>query len=722
VVLGAAGHPGAQEPQEEEIVQLELLEKIADENLAEAFLARLSVDGEVRLVTARRLQKQVTDVPGVLDALGDVSAAMRHIEHAGILRHVGFGEAGGSHYWVTERTDGFDLATAINRLSSREVHISPVRSLQIGLDFLQGLQALHQKELLHGGLSPGYVLVGYDGVARLDGIGLESTLLQIKDLKQKSRRQRSTYLSPEVTQGRNPVPQSDVFSAAAILYTLLTGAPPMEKEGSGAGMSVRHSTIELPSKLDRNLPFSCDAIFLKALSVAPRQRHESIDSFTAAIKRLRAAMLKGPDEERAGVKDFVEDLFPNEAIVPGKPGSIDKPAMGEGLRLTMLLGDPGQTPSPAPPEPTPAIPEPQVAAPPPADEKVDEEALARVAAWEAAFGKDNKAEEKKPASPGPPPLKGRSMPSRPPPFPEEKKKTPVATSVVVDWMELGEEKESEDTEEVRPGKHLEPETPPEPEPPPEPPVSEPEPQTAEESELEREPEPVPEPDDEVEHEEPTPIRTEKIPTLVVEKDEDEQTEPEKAAEEVLGEPGTLPEEKIPEEISGQHDTIQMPPVIDPGPPDDEMPVVRKKSPWKAVAIVVVIVVAAVLTLVFWPSGDGESKEDPAGASSIAFLSVHTTSPAKVTLDGELIEGTTPVKDKVLRAGKHRVMVDALDGTRLMDEVIMLQAGEHKEIRVVIAAAPAKVKPPPEEVKPVKPTKKKKRRKKRVRRKRRRTRR
>jgi serine/threonine protein kinase len=707
VVLGAADHPGAQEPQEEEIVQLELLEKVADENLAEAFLARLSVDGEVRLVTARRLLKQVADVPGVLDALGGVSAAMKRIEHAGILRHIGFGEAGDSHYWVTERTDGFDLAMAINRLSSREVHINPVRSLQIGLDFLQGLQILHQQGLLHGGLSPGYVLVGYDGVARLDGIGLESTLLQIKDLKQKSRRQRSAYLSPEVAQGRSPVPQSDVFSAAAILYTLLTGAPPMEKEGTGAGMSIRHSTIELPSKLDRNLPFSCDAIFLKALSVAPRQRHESIESFTAAIKRLRAAMLKGPDDERAGVKDFVENLFPNEAIVPGKPGSIDKPATGEGLRLIMLPGEPK-------PAPAPEIPEPEATETVPAEEKVDEEALARVAAWEAAFGKAGKPEEKKPATPGPPPLKGRSMPARPPPFPGEKKKEDegsAASSVVVDWMELGEEKESEDTEEVRPGQVSELERPLEPEPPPEPPVAE----------------PAPEPEaqePEVEQEEPTPIRTEKIPTLVVEKDEEEQTEPEKSAEEVLSETDTSPEDKIPDEISKQHDTIQMPPVVDPGPPDDQAPVFKKKVPWKAVAILAAIVVAVVLALVFWPKGEDEAPGDTAGASSIAFLSVHTTSPAKVTLDGELIEGTTPLKDKVMRAGKHRVMVDSLDGTRLMDEVVVLQAGEHKDIRVVIAAAPAKVEPSGEEVKPVKPAvkKKKKRRKKRVRRKRRRTRR
>lgn len=679
-------------------MQLELLDKLAEENLAEVFLARLVIDGEGRLVTARRLQKQVTDVPGVVDALSGASAAMKSVEHDNILHHLGFGEADGSYFWITERTDGFDLAMAINRLNSREVHINPVRSLQIGLDFLQGLQALHQQELLHGGLGPGYVLLGYDGVVRLDGIGFESTLLGIKDLKKKSRRLRSDYLAPEVVQGRNPVPQSDVFSAAAILYTLLTGSPPMEKEGSGASMSVRHSTIELPSKRDRTLPFSCDAIFIKALSTTPRQRHESVDSFTAAIKRLRAAMLKGPDEERAGVRDFVENLFPNEAIVPGKPGSIDKPTMGEDIRLTMLLEEsPGATPSAAPPAqvvPEPPVPEPAT------QEKADEEALARVVAWEAAFGTKDKQKEKKQQ---PPPLKGRTAPAaQPPPVPAEKQETPGPTSVVVDWMGLGEEKESEDTEEIRSGKEPVLEEPVDPEPPPASPVS---------TQFEGEPEPEPEP----EEEEPTPVRTDKIPTLVVEKEEEEQTEPEKPTGEVLTGEASVEDEEVEEEeektakeIAIPPDTIQMPQAAVP----------REKFPWKIVAILAAVVAVAVLAVAFWPKDDSQTRDDGAGASSVAFLSVHTNKPAKVTLDGELLVGGTPVKDKVLRAGKHRVMVDSLDGTRLMDEVILLVAGEHKDIRVVIATAPE----PPAEVKPEKPAGKKvRKKKKRVRRKRRRTR-
>ena len=205
---------------------------------------------------------------------------------------------------------------------------------------------------------------------------------------------------------------------------------------------------------------------------------------------------------------------------------------------------------------------------------------------------------------------------------------------------------------------------------------------------------------------------------MVDKEEEEQTEPEKPAEEVLTGEAAVEEEEIEEEeeeektakeIAIPPDTIQMPQAAVPG----------KKFPWKIVLILAVVVVGVVLVVGFWPKDDGQARDDGAGATAVAFLSVHTNKPAKVTLDGELLTGGTPVKDKVLRAGTHRVRVDSLDGTRLMDEVIVLVAGEHKDIRVVIAAAPHPAEPPAD----VKPTGKKirKKKKKRVRRKRRRTR-
>lgn len=343
-------------------MQLELLEKLGDENLAELWVGRLTHAGGQHLVTARRLLRLVAATPGVLEALTRASAVVGGLSHPHLLPHVGFAEAAGEHYWLSLRLEGFDLAMAFNRLASREVHIAPPRALKIAEDLAAGLGALHEAGLVHGGLDPRHVLVGLDGLSRLDGAGYEQALMEIKELKQKARRGRRDSLPPEVLQGRGGSAASDVYSAAAIAYRLLTGQPPLGGEDGGS-VSTRHQAIPPPSKLDRSLPFSCDAVFIKALSTAPRSRHESGGALQRALSQLRRAMIEGPDEGAAGVRDFVAGLFPNEAVVPGAPGTLERPARGAPIELAPAAGgDPGLL-SPGPGGTPPGRLAPDVAAP-----------------------------------------------------------------------------------------------------------------------------------------------------------------------------------------------------------------------------------------------------------------------------------------------------------------------------------------------------------------------
>jgi hypothetical protein len=83
------------------------------------------------------------------------------------------------------------------------------------------------------------------------------------------------------------------------------------------------------------------------------------------------------------------------------------------------------------------------------------------------------------------------------------------------------------------------------------------------------------------------------------------------------------------------------------------------------------------------AGQGDESVTPLG-----FLSITTDIPAKVTLDGELLPGTTPVSNKLLRAGKHRLMLDSLEGERLLDETITIEAGKHENFRVRLLPAKA----------------------------------
>jgi len=584
-------------------VQLELIEKLADENLAELWVGRLLDDSGRSLVTVRRLLRAVASAPGVLEGLRAASAAVSGLAHPCILPHVAFVEAGGDHYWISQRVEGFDLATALNRLSSREVHISPLRTLKIGEDFLAGLAALHEAGQVHGGLDPRHVLVGADGLSRLDGVGYESVLMGIKELKQKARRGRRETLPPEVINGRGGSTQADVFSAAAILYRLLTGQPPLGA-GDGGSVSTRHQAIQPPSKLDRSLPFSCDAVFVKALGTAPHSRHENGAALQRAVAQLRRAMSEGPDEGQAGVIEFVRSLFPNEAVVAGMPGTLERPAKGEpiplagpavGARLPSLASLPEEPTQPASPA-QPAAPPP---APPPLPSRATQAAPAR--AWSAEF--------EAPPVPLAQPAAGSPAP-------------PATSTQPLDrGFAQGEGTDEEDA----------------------------------------------------------PVRDTQVMPVV-----------------------SVDEPAPPAEVTPpKHDTR-------------ELKAAGARPAWSKPTVLLAggllaLVVALVLYFGFGSVPEEPALGPPSGPSSpIGFLSIDSDVPAQITLDGELLPGTTPLVKKLLRAGMHRVVLTLPNGQKLFDEQVEVTIGGTRELHAGAPAADAgllEARPAPPAPKPPPPKKK-----------------
>ncbi len=609
-------------------MHIELLQKIGDGQVAEIHLGRVQTDAGPSLVTVYRLLRQITETDGLIARLEQASADMASIEHENLLRHLCFGEYQGDYFWVDERGEGFDLAAVLNRLSSREVHINPLRSLQIGMDFTRGLGALHEHEIAFGGVSPEYVITGYDGISRLGGAGLESTLFSTKELKQRTRRGRSGLLAPEVMQGRDATPVSDVFAAAAIVYTLLTGQEPLGKEErSGVGVSVRHAGVQPPSKLDRTLPFSCDAVFVKALNTSSKGRHDSGTSLANALKRLRAAMLKGPDRGHQEVSQFIETLFPNEAVIAGMRGTTESSSVAGEIEIGSRGAIKPSLHTAPPSEPAPvAAPEPAEVQQPEADSgPVDLDAAARVAAWEAAMGGSPSPEtsaDNAPSAPGPPPLPGQ-VKSGPSPL------------VEVNWDGL-EEEPTED----RPAPDL---------------VFEDSEQTPS---LDGQP-------DQARHD------TDQMPMV----DADQ-----------LAERDLQPELRRPsdDEIRQESDTLvtAVPPV---GKAIQKEPAKRRSRLIWIVSGIVLAAIAVILAISLF-SGHEKELQKPATVTTLGFLSVVTPQPASIILDGELLPQKTPLADRVVRAGEHRLLLQTPEGKTITDEIFSIEPGERKSIRLIDSAA------------------------------------
>jgi serine/threonine protein kinase len=93
---------------------------------------------------------------------------------------------------------------------------SAQQAVKIATGVLRGLAVAHELGIVHGDVSPATILLTTGGVPRLIDFGLSGPT-GLTGLPAAAR-----FTSPESVQGRVLTPASDVFSAAAVLATLLT--------------------------------------------------------------------------------------------------------------------------------------------------------------------------------------------------------------------------------------------------------------------------------------------------------------------------------------------------------------------------------------------------------------------------------------------------------------------------------------------------------------------
>jgi streptogramin lyase len=92
-----------------------------------------------------------------------------------------------------------------------------------------------------------------------------------------------TYMAPEQWDG-HPVPATDQYALAIMVYELLAGRPPFQ---GGPGQVMRQHYLASPpavSTLNPGLSPAIDAVLLRALSKQPEQRFPSVTAFAQAFQ------------------------------------------------------------------------------------------------------------------------------------------------------------------------------------------------------------------------------------------------------------------------------------------------------------------------------------------------------------------------------------------------------------------------------------------------------
>jgi serine/threonine protein kinase len=206
----------------------------------------------------------------------------------------------GSPYMVMERLEGETLAARILR-----ERLSTGAAVDVVMQLLSAVDALHQRELLLRGLHPQNVLLagrrGCRPIVKLLDVGL-ARLVPLEKVEEEWDTIRAIegaadgagslavpyYVPPERTRGEHVVERaSDLFVAAAIFYEALTGRKPFEA-ATWTGLLRQIAQGNAPRICDArdDLPPELDALMARALSPNPRTRPQSARDLQEEIRAV----------------------------------------------------------------------------------------------------------------------------------------------------------------------------------------------------------------------------------------------------------------------------------------------------------------------------------------------------------------------------------------------------------------------------------------------------
>ena len=173
----------------------------------------------------------------------------------------------------------------------------------------RGLQAAHERGIVHRDFKPHNVIVDPNGRCKvLDfGIARELSANAVEDTTGTQLEERGAvervpepvltgsrdilgtpaYMAPEVHAGRPATPQSDQFSFCVALYEAVYGCRPYAGNTSAALQVAKHEGPPGAPKGAPRVPEWLLALLRKGLSVDPRDRHASMAELLASLERHR---------------------------------------------------------------------------------------------------------------------------------------------------------------------------------------------------------------------------------------------------------------------------------------------------------------------------------------------------------------------------------------------------------------------------------------------------
>jgi hypothetical protein len=279
------------------------------------------------------------------------AVALARLRHPSIVAVHDYGEHLGELYMVMELVRGTQL---FDRIRDERGALMPIERVCGIMDqLLAVLEVAHGMGIVHRDLKPENVML-LDAGDRVDHIKVLDFGLALMDDRVGGDRLTATrsvqgtpiYMSPEQCKGRDVGPPTDIYAAGVMLFELLSGDPPFERE-SAPELMAQHLFVEPPMLSEKGVTTvspGIEAVMRRALAKRAEDRpnaRQFRDGLVEALRGIDAVSLDARQVqtrvEHAALSREARALIDASAAHAGQPRDSMAPPAAEGTMPRVFL-------------------------------------------------------------------------------------------------------------------------------------------------------------------------------------------------------------------------------------------------------------------------------------------------------------------------------------------------------------------------------------------------